>query len=77
MKKSLNIKTYTILQNGKEHLSKSKNSFFYEKRDVITLKDDVITPIYDLKRNLESDLQRQPNIFVLQALLKKLDKGVK
>jgi len=43
MKKPLNIKTHTILQNGNKHLSKSKNSFFHEKRDVITLKDDVIT----------------------------------
>jgi len=40
---------YTILQNGNKHLSKSKNSFFHKKRDFITLKDDVITPIYDLK----------------------------
>jgi len=69
MKKSLNIKTYTIPQNGNKHLSKSKNSFFHEIRDVITLKDDVITPIY---KNLGSDLQRQPNIFVLQVLLKNL-----
>jgi len=73
MKKPLNIKTYTILQNVNKHPSKSKNSFFYEKRNVITLNDDVITPIYDLKK-LGSDLQRQPNIFVLQALLKKLDR---
>jgi len=69
-------KNYTILQNGNKYLSKNKNSFFHEKRDVITLKDDVITPVYDLK-NIGSDLQRQPNIFVLQALLKKLDGGGK
>jgi len=75
MKKPLNLKTYTILQNGNKHLSKSKNSFFHEKHDVITLKDDVITPIYDLKKNLGSDLQRQLNIFVLEAFLKKLDRG--
>jgi len=35
MKKPLNIKAYTILQNGNKHLNKSKNSFFQEKRDVI------------------------------------------
>jgi len=28
MTKTLNIKTYTILQNGIKHLSKSKNLFF-------------------------------------------------
>jgi len=50
MKKPLNIKTYTIFQNGNKHLSKSKNSFFDKKRHVITLKDNVIIPIYDLKR---------------------------
>jgi len=39
-KKPLNIKTYTILQNGNKHLNKSKNLFFHDKRNVITLKDD-------------------------------------
>jgi len=34
MKKPLNIKMYTILQNGNKHLRKR----------------DVITPIYDLKK---------------------------
>jgi len=43
-------------------------------RNVINWKDDVITPNYDWKK-LESDQQHQPNIFVLQALLKKLHKG--
>jgi len=48
--KTFKQKTYTILQNGNKHLSKSKKSLFYdEKRNVITLKDDVITSIYDLK----------------------------
>jgi len=61
---------YTILQNGNKHLSKNKNSFFHEKRDVVTLKDDVITPIYDLRKKLRSDLQHQPNIFFYKPSLK-------
>jgi len=62
-----NIKTYTILRNGNKHLSKKK--CFSLKRDVINLRDDVITPFYDLK-SLGSVQRCQSNIFVLEGLLK-------
>jgi len=35
----------------------------------------VITSIYYKKKYIESDQQRQTNIFVVQALVKKLHKG--
>jgi len=47
MKKLSNIKTYTILQNGNKHLSKSKNSFFTKNVTSSPVKDDVITSIYN------------------------------
>jgi len=56
--------------------SKRKKIVFSLKRDVINLRDVVITPI-NVQKKLGSDQQRQPNIFVLQALLKKLQGGGK
>jgi len=49
--------------------------FYLEVFDVINSWDDVIIPNLLFKK-LGSDEQSRPNIFVLQALLKKLNRQV-
>jgi len=60
------MKTCTTFRIGNKYLSKrKKKQRFFTK---------IITPNLGLK-NLGLDQQRQPNIFVLQALLEKLHRG--
>jgi len=52
MKKPLNKKTYTILQNGNKHLSKSKNSCFSRKTWRLHLEGWRYHPNLWFKKNL-------------------------
>jgi len=61
-----------ILRNDNKHLSKSMKSFFHWERDVIYLRDDVITPIYFFIKNLWTDQERQPDIICFTSSIKKV-----